>query len=138
MNKPNALLKVVSILHIVFSSIAIVLVLILSTFAGSLVSMLYDAAGVSGGVGAGFLTGGTLFVAAIAGSLLNLVAGILGLKCRVTGCRVLGIILLVCTVIETVLGISAFDGAATVIVMVLLRLIMPILYVWGAFKQPRA
>ena len=136
--KPNALLKVVSILHIVFSSIAIVLTLLFSTFAGSLVSMLYDAAGLAGGASAGFLTGTTLFVAAILGSVLHLIAGILGLKAKFTGCKVLGIILLVCTIISVALSISTFNGAATIIVCAILQLILPVLYVWGAYKGPAA
>lgn len=138
MTKPNTLLKVVSILHIVFSCIAIVLTLLASTFAGSLVSMLYDAAGIEGGMSAGLLTGTTLFVIAIIGSLLWLIAGILGVKARFTGCKVLGIILLVCAVISAVLSITTYDGAATIIVMSIVRLVLPVLYVWGAFKGPAA
>ena len=80
MLKPNPLLKVVSILHIVLSSIAIVLALAASTFAGSLMGMLYDAAGLEGAVGAGVVTGTAIFIVAIIGSVLDLVAGILGLK----------------------------------------------------------
>ena len=136
--KPNALLKVVSILHIVFSSIAIVLTLLFSTFAGSLVSMLYDAAGLAGGASVGFLTGTTLFVAAILGSVLHLIAGILGLKAKFTGCKVLGIILLVGAVVSAAMSISTFNGAATIIVCAILQLILPVLYVWGAYKGPAA
>ena len=136
--KPNALLKVVSILHIVFSSIAIVLTLLFSTFAGSLVSMLYDAAGLAGGASVGFLTGTTLFVAAILGSVLHLIAGILGLKAKFTGCKVLGIILLVLTIIGIVMTLSTTGGVAIIIVTSVLQLILPVLYVWGAFKGPAA
>ena len=136
--KPNALLKVVSILLIVFSCIAIVLTLLASTFAGSLVSMLYDAAGVSGGASAGVLTGTALFAVSILGSLLSLIAGILGVKGAFTGCKVLGIIILVFTIISAVMNISAFDAAATVIVSAIVRLILPVLYVWGAYKGPAA
>lgn len=136
--KPNGLLKVTSILHIVFSAIAIVLTLLFSTFAGSLVSMLYDLAGIEGGAGVGFLTGTTVFIVAIIGSLLNLVAGILGLKAQFAGCKVLGIILLVLAVISAVLNLSTFDAAAIIIVTSVLQLILPVLYVWGAFKGPAA
>ena len=138
MSKPNSLLKVVSIILIVLSVIAIVLTLIASTFAGSLVTMLYDAAGVEGGAGAGLLTGTTLFVVAIIGSLLNLVVGILGVKGQFPGCKVLGIINLILVVIGAVMRISTFNGAATIIVTTLLQLILPVLYVWGAFKGPAA
>lgn len=138
MNKPNGLLKVTSILHIVFSVIAIVLTLVGSTFAGSLVAMLYDAAGVEGGVGAGVLSGTVLFVVAIFGSVLNLIAGILGVKAKAVGCRVMGIILLVLTVASVAMSISAFDAAATIIVISIIRLVLPVLYLWGAYKQPVA
>lgn len=136
--KPNGLLKVTSILHIVFSSIAIVLTLLAATFAGSLVAMLYDMAGVTGGVGAGLLTGSTLFVVSIVGCLLNLVAGILGLKAQFAGCKVLGIILLVLAVISAVTSISTFDSAALIVITAIVQLILPVLYVWGAFKGPAA
>ena len=136
--KPNGLLKVVSILHIVFSAIGIVLTLLFSTFAGSLVSMLYDMAGVEGGVGAGFLTGTALFAVAIFGCVLDLIAGILGLKAKFTGCKVLGIILLVLTIIGIVMTLSTTGGVAIIIVTSVLQLILPVLYVWGAFKGPAA
>lgn len=136
--KPNGLLKIVSILIIIFSVIAIVLTLFGSTFLGSLTSMAYDLLGIEGAVGAGLLTGSLLFVWFVAGNVLDLVAGILGVKGKFTGCKVLGIILLVFAVIGAVMNISMFDAAATIIVVSIVRLILPVLYVWGAFKGPEA
>ena len=138
MTKPNTLLKVVSIILIVLSVIAMVLTLIGSTFAGSLVSMLYDLTGVEGGVGAGLLTGTALFVVAILGSVLNLVAGILGVKAQFPGCKALGIIILIFAVISAAMRIYVADGVAMTIVLTILRLVLPVLYVWGAFKGPAA
>ncbi len=137
MNRPNALLKVTSIIHIVLSSICIVLALVGSVFAGSLVSMLYDAAGIPGG-GAGFLSGTLIFVVAVIGCVLNLVAGILGVKGKAMACRVLGVILLVLAVASFVLGVSIFDKVGTIITTAVVELCLPILYVWGAFKEPTA
>ena len=136
--RPNTLLKVVSILLIVLSCIAIVATILFSTFAGSLVGMLFDAAGIGGAVNAGVLTGTALLAVSILGSLLSLIAGILGVKAKFTGCKVLGIIILVFTVLDAVMSISAFDAAATVVVSAILRLVLPVLYVWGAFKGPAA
>ena len=138
MNRPNALLKVTSIIHIVLSSIGIVLTLVGSVFAGSLVSMLYDVAGIPGGGGAGFLSGTLIFVVSIIGCVLNLTAGILGVKGRAMACRVLGVILLVLAVASFVLGVSIFDKVGTIIATAVVELCLPILYVWGAFKEPAA
>ena len=41
MKRPNTLLKVTSILHIILSVIGLVLTLVTSVFAGSLVAMVY-------------------------------------------------------------------------------------------------
>ncbi len=134
--RPNPLLKVVSILYIVFSSIAILLSIFAATFAGSLVSMLFDAAGVAGAGSAGLLTGSALLVVAVLGSLLSLAAGILGVKGKFTGCKVMGIILLVLAVINVVGSLTIFDSSASMIVTSIVRLILPVLYVWGAYKGP--
>ena len=137
MIRPNTLLKVVSILMIVFSCIAIVLTLLASTFAGSLVSMLYDAAGIQGGASAGLLTGSALFVVAIVGSVFHLAAGILGVKAKFTGCKVLGIISLVCGCLSLIVTLF-MGGTSSAIVSAVAGLVLPVLYVWGAFKGPQA
>ena len=136
MTRPNGLLKVTSILHIIFSVIAIALTLVGSTFVGSLVAMLYDAAGVEGGVSAGVLSGTVLFAVAILGSVLNLVAGILGVKAKFTACKVMGIIILILTILNIVMTLSAADGAAVMIAICVVELILPVLYLWGAYKGP--
>ena len=136
MNKPNTLLKVTSILHIILSIIGLVLTLVMSVFAGSLVSMVFDAAGMTGAVGAGVLSTTMLFVVAGIGCVLNLVAGILGVKAKAMPCRVLGVILLVLAVASFVLGINMFDKVGTIIATAVVELALPILYCWGAFKEP--
>ena len=138
MNRPNALLKVTSIIHIILSAVGIVLTLAGSVFAGSLVAMLYDMAGIPGGGGVGFLSGTLLFLVSIIGCVLNLIAGILGVKGKAMACRVLGVILLVLAVASFVLGISVFDKVGTIIAIAVVELCLPILYVWGAFKEPTA
>lgn len=135
MTRPNTLLKVTSIIHIVLSSISIVLTLAASAFAGSLVTMLYDVAGLEGGVGAGFLSGTVLFVAAILGSILNLIAGILGVKGNISACKVMSVILLVLAVISAVLTFSTTDSVAVMILTVLVKICLPVLYLWGAYKK---
>lgn len=135
MTKPNTLLKVTSIIHIVLSAVSIVLTLAFSIFAGSLVSMVYDAAGIEGGIGAGVLSGTVLFVAAILGSLLNLIAGILGVKGNVSACKVMSVILLALAVIHVVLTFSTLDGIWVILFTVLVKICLPVLYLWGAFKK---
>ena len=136
MNKPNTLLKVTSILHIILSVIGLVLTLAMSIFAGSLVAMVYDVAGMTGAGGAGFLSGTMLFVVAAIGCVLNLVAGILGVKAKAMPCRVLGVILLILAVASFVMGVSMFDKAGTIVATAVVELVLPVLYCWGAFKEP--
>ena len=138
MNKPNTLLKVTSILHIILSVIGLVLTLAMSIFAGSLVAMVYDAAGMTGAGGAGFLSGTTLFIVAAIGCVLNLAAGVLGVKAKAMPCRVLGVILLILAVASFVAGVSMFDKAGTVVATAVVELVLPVLYCWGAFKEPTA
>lgn len=135
MTKPNTLLKVTSIIHIVLSAICIVLTLVGSVFAGSLVTMLFDAAGVEGGLGVGLMSATMLFVVAILGSLLNLIAGILGVKGNVSACKVMSVILLVLALINVVLTFSTMDSVAVIVWTVLVRICLPVLFLWGAFKK---
>ena len=138
MKRPNTLLKVTSILHIILSAIGLVLTLVMSVFAGSLVAMVYDAAGMTGAGGAGFLSGTMLFVVAAIGCVLNLAAGILGVKAKAMACRVLGVILLILAIASFVLGISMTDKVGTIVAMAVVELCLPVLYAWGAFKEPTA
>ncbi len=138
MKRPNTLLKVTSILHIILSVIGLVLTLVMSVFAGSLVAMVCDAAGMTGAGGAGFLSGTMLFVVAAIGCVLNLAAGILGVKAKAMACRVLGVILLILAIASFVMGISMFDKVGTIVAMAVVELCLPVLYVWGAFKEPTA
>lgn len=138
MNKPNTLLKVVSVIYIVASAIAIVLTVVGSIFAGSLIGMLFDSAGLEGAAGAGVLTGGVVLVVAVIGSVFTLIAGILGVKCRVGGCRVFGIILLVFAVIQCVWSLYIAENFLSALIPALIPVVLPALYTWGAFKQPKA
>ena len=138
MKRPNTLLKVTSILHIILSVIGLVLTLAMSIFAGSLVSMVFDAAGMTGAIGAGVLSTTVIFVVAAIGCVLNLAAGILGVKAKAMACRVLGVILLILAIASFVLGISMTDKVGTIVAMAVVELCLPVLYAWGAFKEPTA
>lgn len=134
MEKPNGLLKVVSILMIVFSSIAIVLCLLASVLGGAVLGAATE------NVGIGLAVGGIMTVLLIGGCVLELVAGILGVKGAYTGCKVLGVILLIIGIIGAVSGlISAHnlgDSMISAAVSAVASLILPVLYVCGAFKGP--
>ena len=132
MQKPNTLLKVVSIIYIIVAAIGLVLTVLAAVLGGAVLGMAAESAGL------GVAVGGIMTVLLGGGSVLCLVAGILGVKGQFTGCKVLGIIILVFTVLDAVMSISAFDAAATVVVSAILRLVLPVLYVWGAFKGPAA
>ena len=88
--------------------------------------------------GAGFLSGTTLFIVAAIGCVLNLAAGILGVKAKAMPCRVLGVILLILAVASFVAGVSMFDKAGTIVATAVVELVLPVLYCWGAFKEPTA
>ena len=130
MNQTNTLLKVVSIIYIVLEAIAAVVLLAGSAMIGAAFGMGAESAGV--GVGMGVL----VLVVSAGGIVLGLVAGILGVKGykHITACKVLGFIILAGSVLGALLNISLFDSALSIIITVAVTLILPVLYLVGAFK----
>ena len=118
MNKPNTLLKVTSILYIIFSIISGIVVIV-------------------GSLGIGALLGGIamasfFMVLSLISVVLGLIAGFAGLKAEnLKLCKTLGIVLIVLAAIGVVSNLS--DGED--IVSALVGLILPILYTVGVLKE---
>ena len=147
--KPNSLLKVVSILYIIVAAIGLLLAILVAVMGGAVFGSLAESAGfglaVVGIMGVVLATGSAMSLAAgivgvvlAAGSAMSLAAGIVGVKGKFTACKVLGIIMLVGTVITVLLNISAYDSVGAIIATAVAYLVLPVLYVIGAFKGPAA
>lgn len=130
--KPNSLLKVVSILYIIVAAIGLLLAILVAVMGGAVFGSLAESAGF------GLAVGGIMGVVLAAGSAMSLAAGIVGVKGKFTACKVLGIIMLVGTVITVLLNISAYDSVGAIIATAVAYLVLPVLYVIGAFKGPAA
>ena len=127
MNAPGkGILKVVSILYIVFGGIW-ALFMILSLFLGSAI------AGMLGGMIGGWV-GGILFVIFLIAAAVNLVIGIIGSKnaddpTKALFFIVVGIILAILTLISLISDFSIWN---------LLGLVMPILFIVGGVQNRNA
>ena len=130
--KPNTLLKVISIVYIIVSALGILLGLLVAVLGGAVLGAASESLGV------GLAVGGSLGVLLLAGSALSLAAGIVGVKGKFRGAKVLGIIILVLGVIGSVSSLFTTLDLKSAIVPALLELILPVLYVIGAFKGPAA
>ena len=118
MNKPNTLLKVTSILYIIFSIISGIVVIVGSLGIGALLG------GVAGNIGAGIAMASFFMVLSLISVVLGLIAGFAGLKAEnLKLCKTLGIVLIVLAAIGVVSNLS--DGED--IVSALVGLILPIL-----------
>ena len=126
MNKPNTLLKVTSILYIIFSIISGIVVIVGSLGIGALLG------GVAGNIGAGIAMASFFMVLSLISGVLGLIAGFAGLKAEnLKLCKTLGIVLIVLAAIGVVSNLS--DGED--IVSALVGLILPILYTVGVLKE---
>ena len=126
--KANTLLKVVSIIMIIVAVLGIVLTLVVSIRGGAVIGAMLES------VGTGLAIGGGISLLLASGSVLHLVAGILGVQGKYKGCKVMGIIILVFAIISALTGISIYDNAGSIVLNVVTSLLLPVLYVWGAFK----
>ena len=131
MNAPGkGILKVVSVLYIIFGAI-FALLMLLSLFLGSMIGALV------GDMLGGFLgtwVGSILFVIFLIPAALDLIFGIIGVKkagdpSKATFFIVVGIIL---TVIALIGVVSSFS------VWMLLNLVMPVLFIVGGFMNKNA
>lgn len=127
--RPNGLLNVVSIIIIVISVIGIVLGLMVSVLGGAVLGAAAES------LGLGLAVGSVIGVFVLAGSVYNLVAGILGVKAKFTACKVLGIISVVCGCVSLISALFVVKNASSITTAVA-GLVLPVLYVWGAFKGP--
>lgn len=126
MKKPNTLLKVVSILYIVFNIIGGILIIAGSLGLGALIG------GAAGSVGAGVALASFFMIFSLISVILGLVAGFAGLKAENLGlCKILGIILIVLAAISTISNLADGEG----IISSLISLILPVLYTVGVFKE---
>ena len=131
MGKPNTLLKVVSIIYIVVAALGIVLGLLVAVLGGAVLGSAAESAGF------GLAVGGIMGVLMVGGSVYNLVAGILGVKGKFTGCKVMGIIALVFAVISAVVSLFTTTDLSRAILPAVAALVLPVLYVCGAFMGPQ-
>ena len=119
MKKPNTLLKVVSILYIVFSIISGVLILLSFLGLGALVG------GVAGSVGAGMGIALVLALFSLIGVVLGLIAGLVGLKAEnLPLCKGLAITLVVLAAISLISNLFSGNNISSSLV----GLVLPILY----------
>ncbi len=130
MNAPGSgLLKVISILYIIFGAIFAVFML-LSLALGSVIADLAE--GFIGGLGA--IVGGVLFLVFLIPAAADLVIGIIGVKkaddqSAATFFIVVGIVLTALTLIGLILSFSALS---------LLGLVMPVLFIVGGYMNKNA
>ena len=128
MKAPNTLLKVISILFVILGIVGIVLALLVAILGGAILASITE------NLGFGVAVGGVITVILVGEAVFDLVAGILGLKGKITACKVLGFIILIGSVLGALLNISLFDSALSIIITVAVTLILPVLYLVGAFK----
>ena len=128
MKAPNTLLKVISILFVILGIVGIVLALLVAILGGAILASITE------NLGFGVAVGGVMTVILVGEAVFDLVAGILGLKGKITACKVLGFIILIGSVLGALLNISLFDSALSIIITVAVTLILPVLYLVGAFK----
>ena len=114
MNKPNTLLKVVSILYIIFSIISGIIIIVGSLGIGALLG------GVAGNVGAGMAMAALFMVLSLVSVVLGLIAGFAGLKAEnLKLCKTLAIVLLVLAALGVVSNLA--DGENTVSTLISLE-----------------
>ena len=128
MKAPNTLLKVISILFIILGIVGIVLALLVAILGGAILASITES------LGFGVAVGGVMTVILVGEAVFDLVAGILGIKGKITACKVLGFIILIGSVLGALLNISLFDSALSIVITVAITLILPVLYLIGAFK----
>lgn len=133
--KGKSLLKVVSILLIVFGAIAALVTL----FGTLLVGILGGAAMAAGAVGEGALVIVACLIA-LAASTIDLIAGIVGVKnCdkpeKAQTCFIFGIVMIAVQVISAIMSIASneFNFFTT-----LFGLVLPVLYTVGAVQNKQS
>ena len=77
-----------------------------------------------------------ILVAVMGGAVFGSLAESAGFGLAVGG--IMGVIMLVGTVITVLLNISAYDSVGAIIATAVAYLVLPVLYVIGAFKGPAA
>ena len=138
MEKSCKLLKVVSILMIIFGGIALLVALLAVLGAGVI------AAGAAGiGTDAAGAAAGLIMVASIImliGAVIQFVAGIVGVKNhkkpeKATICIVFGVLVTLVYIVSIVIDIASGAGQPmTIALSIVIGLVMPVLYLLGAFK----
>jgi len=135
--KSNGLLKVTGIIMIIGGALAIILGIIAVAGVGLVASL--NAALGGDVVNTGLLTVSSILV--LVGGIVELVAGILGVKNsaipeKAGTCIIFGILTIVISILSTILGVVA--GGEFKVVNLLIGLVLPILYLIGAFQSKAA
>ena len=147
--KGRGFLKVCGILMIIGGAISIVVAGILGLVGGAVGGALaqagaelgeYEQAAVATVAGASVVAA----IVALVGGILELIAGIVGVKnCgnpeKATACIVWGIIVLVISIISIILSIAGGNvQVGSLIVSIICSVALPVLYLIGAFKNKQA
>lgn len=147
--KGRGFLKVCGILMIIGGAISIVVSIIgliggglAGAAAGALAEEGYEEIAAAAAQGGGLLTVGSII--ALIGGVVELITGIIGVKnCgnpeKATTCIVWGIIVLVLSIISIILTLIGGNvQAGSLIVSIICSLVLPVLYLIGAFKNKQA
>jgi len=127
MTKRSTLLKVVSIIMIIFSAIALIIGIVGALGASMLGTALSEVGGETAAAVSGALTGIVVFGIVLA--VIELVCGILGVASKNKKLlTILGCVLIILAVVSLIMNIVAGSFSA----MSLVSLILPILYFLGA------
>ncbi len=127
MTKRSTLLKVVSIIMIIFSAIALIIGIVGALGASMLGAALSEVGGETAAAVSGALTGIVVFGIVLA--VIELVCGILGVASKNKKLlTILGCVLIILAVVSLIMNIVAGSFSA----MSLVSLILPILYFLGA------
>ena len=139
MTKPNKLLKVVSILFFIFGIIGVIAGIMIVVGLGALTALF------TADAKATVMVIGFSGIITLAGAVVELLAGALGMKAKRLGiCRVLAIIILVIGVIGVIVNViigaalTALGGNGSTMFTSVLSIILPILYFIGVRMQIKA
>lgn len=129
----SKMLKVCSILMIIGAALALVMAIVGFMGLGAIMGA------AAGSFAAGFGVAAILMGIASLGAVLQLIAGIMGVKNwdkpqKATGCIVMGIVILVINIISQVGSLMSSQSTGSEVFGIILGLVLPILYLVGAFQ----
>lgn len=129
----SKVLKICSVLMIIGAAVVLVISLLALLGLGTLMGLAAEDMATGFGIAAVFM------VIASLGAILQLVAGILGVRnwnnpAKAQSCIVMGIVILVINIISQIGNIANSQSAGNAVFYALLGLVLPVLYLVGAFQ----